>query len=240
MHRKTLMTAVKTTDSAISAEDKNCLVRSVLTAFAAEPTLEAVTVNKAEKTINIATLGKADEAKLAERITFTVQQAQEADAKRRCALLEGTGDCTTCDAPLSPLEQRAITIKKEGNATTIARVTCPTAPRFWRWHDIPWPRVVQRDVEFLESAESVDEWKPQLAAAILCGVFGLTAYLIRPSQLSPVFYLLAYLAGGWFTTHEIWERLQKRSIDVHFLMLAVAIGSASISPWSEGSVVLCL
>src|SRR5437773_1783114 len=130
MHRRTLMTAAKTTDTEIPAEDKNCLVRSVLTAFAAEPTLEAVTVNKAEKTINIATLGKADEAKLAERITVTVQQAQEADASRRCALLEGAGDCTTCDTPLSPLEQRAITIKHEGHATTIARVTCPTAPRF--------------------------------------------------------------------------------------------------------------
>jgi Cd2+/Zn2+-exporting ATPase len=234
------MTAAKTTDSAIPAEDKNCLVRSVLTAFAAEPTLEAVTVNKAEKTINIATLGKTDEAKLAGRITVTVQQAQEADAKRRCALLEGTGDCTTCETPLSPLEQRAITIKQEGHATTIARVTCPTAPRFWRWHDIPWPRVVQRDVEFLESAESIDEWKPQLAAAVLCGVFGVTAYLLRPSQLALILYPLAYLAGGWFTAHEIWERLQKRSIDVHFLMLAVAIGSASIGAWSEGSVLLFL
>ena len=52
-------------------------------------------------------------------------------------------------------------------------MTCPTAPTFWRWRDIPLPRVVPRDVEFLEHAGEVYEWKLQLAAAILCGLFGI-------------------------------------------------------------------
>jgi Cd2+/Zn2+-exporting ATPase len=34
--------------------------------------------------------------------------------------------------------------------------------------------------------------------------------------------------------------LQKRSLDVHFLMLAVAIGSASIGAWGEGATLLFL
>ncbi len=45
------MTAAKPTDAALPAEDKNCLVRSVVAAFASEPALEAVTVNQAEKAI---------------------------------------------------------------------------------------------------------------------------------------------------------------------------------------------
>ena len=53
-------------------------------------------------------------------------------------------------------------------------------------------------------------------------------------------YLAAYLAGGWFTVEEVWERLQQRAIDVHFLMLAVAVGSASIGAWGEGSTLLFL
>src|SRR5437899_11305133 len=163
------MSAARPTEVEPPANETNCLVRSVLVAFADEPTLEAVTINKAEKTINIATLGKADQAKLAERITATVQQAHVESEARRCALLEGSGDCTTCETPLSRGERRASTIKQDGHATTIARVTCPTAPRFWRWHDIAWPKVVQRDVEFLESAERIDEWKPELLAAIICG-----------------------------------------------------------------------
>jgi Cd2+/Zn2+-exporting ATPase len=137
-----------------------------------------------------------------------------------------------------------VTIKHDGGTTTIARVTCPTAPTFWRWRNMPFPKVVQRDVEFLEHAdEHVDEWKTQLAGAILCGVFGLAGYFLlragHPS-LSLTSFLAAYLAGGWFPAEEVLERLRKSAIDVHFLMLAVAAGAASIGAWGEGAVLLFL
>jgi Cd2+/Zn2+-exporting ATPase len=99
---------------------------------------------------------------------------------------------------------------------------------------------VQRDVEFLEHADEIDEWKAQLAAAILCGLFGLGAFFFRAYPGAVAGYLLAYLAGGWFTVQEVAERLRKRAIDVHFLMLAVAVGSASIGAWGEGSMLLFL
>ena len=102
-----------------------------------------------------------------------VQTAQAADPGHVCSLLSGDGDCFSCDTPLPEAERNRITIRHHGDITTIARVTCPTAPKFWRWRDIPLPRVVPRDVEFIEHAGEVDEWKSQLAAAILCGVFGL-------------------------------------------------------------------
>src|SRR5207247_2550523 len=121
---------------------------------------------------------------------------------------------------------------------------CPTAPKFWRWRNMPFPKVVQRDVEFLEHVdEHEDEWKPQLAAAILCGVFGLAGYVLlragHPS-LSLTSFIAAYLAGGWFPAEEVLERLRKSAIDVHFLMLAVAAGAASIGAWGEGAVLLFL
>jgi Cd2+/Zn2+-exporting ATPase len=53
-------------------------------------------------------------------------------------------------------------------------------------------------------------------------------------------FIAAYLAGGWFATGETWGRLRKRAIDVHFLMLAVAAGAASIGAWGEGTVLLFL
>ena len=119
----------------------------------------------------------------------------------------------------------------------------PDRTAFWRWRDIPWPRVVQRDVEFLEHADHIDEWKAQLVAAGLCGVFGLTGFFLKGSSYEAYriyCYLLAYLAGGWFTAGEVWERLRERAIDVHFLMLAVAAGSASIGAWGEGATLLFL
>jgi len=221
------------------AESAKCLARSVTEVLAKEPALEAVTVNRQRKTISVATLGQADVPRITERVATTIQNAQE-NTESPCALLSGEGDCNTCALPLTAKERQTITIQSEGDTTTIARVTCPTAPRFWRWRDIPWPKVVQRDVEFLEHADHIDEWKGQLLAAVLCGVFGLAGYFLKGTHAALYCYALAYLAGGWFTAQEVWERFQQRAIDVHFLMLAVAVGSASIGAWGEGSTLLFL
>lgn len=218
----------------------HCLARSVVNALAKDPSLEAVTIDRARKTISVATLGRTDAPRIGEQITKTFERAQETRAKRRCTLLAGEGECQTCVQPLSEQERKRVTIQHAGATTTIARVTCPTAPKFWRWRDLPWPKVVQRDVEFLEHAEELDEWKAQLAAAVICGLAGLGAYLFRAYPQALAGYLLAYLAGSWFTVQEVWERLQKRAIDVHFLMLAVAAGSASIGAWGEGAMLLFL
>src|SRR5262249_8261939 len=123
-----------------------CLARSVTKVLEQEPALEAVTFNRLRKTISVATIGRADVPKITDRATEPIQKA-EAEETSRCGLLSGGNDCQTCTLPLTAKERRIITIKNEGDSTTIARVTCPTAPSFWRWRDIPWPKVVQRDVE---------------------------------------------------------------------------------------------
>jgi len=217
-----------------------CVARSVVKVLAENPALEAVTFKPDQQTISVATIGNTDVPRLTERIRTSVQRAQAADKEHSCTLLAGEGDCNTCAQPLSDFERQKITIQHDAGSTTIARITCPTAPKFWRWRDIPLPRVVQRDVEFLEHADEINEWKAQLVAAILCGVFGLGAYIFRAQPLSIAGFVLAYLAGSWFTVQGVWERLQKRAIDVHFLMLAVAAGSASIGAWGEGTTLLFL
>src|SRR5690349_19364284 len=183
-----------------TTEPAHCLARWVADALSQDPSLEAVTIDRAHKTISVATLGRTDAPKIAERISATLERAQQSQAERGCTLLAGLGECLTCKHPLPESQRQRITIQHEGNKTTIARVTCPTAPKFWRWRDIPWPKVVQRDVEFLEHAEHIDEWKPQLAAAILCGLCGLGAFLLRGHlSISSTGFVLAYLAGGWYT-----------------------------------------
>ncbi len=223
---------------------KICLARSVAQALAEDLTLEAVTIDRSRRVVSVATIGRVDHAQLGRRITASLQAAATASAGQTCALLTGTEDCRTCDVTLSEAERRQITITHDGDTTTIARITCPTAPSFWRWRDWPLPKVVQRDVEFLEDAdEPVDEWKAQLLAAALCGGFGLTGYFLTQSGhagLGVASFVAAYLAGGWFPAEEVWERLRQRAIDVHFLMLAVAIGAASIGAWGEGAVLLFL
>lgn len=228
-------------------DNASCLARSVVDVLSDEPSLEAVTIDRTQQKISVATLGKTDEPRLTETVSSRIQRAYEKTASEHCRLLEGKGDCRICDTPLSEQERQKITIQRCGDVTTIARVTCPTAPKFWRWRDLPWPKVVPRDVEFLEETEHIDEhineWKAQLAAAILCGFCGLTGYFLHRANLqaySLVAFIAAYIAGGWYTAQEVWERLEKRAIDVHFLMLAVAVGAAFIHAWAEGATLLFL
>ncbi len=224
------------------APSATCLARSVVDALGQEPTLEAVTIDHANQKISVATLGRTNVEDLTRRLTGTIQATQAAASDASCKLLAGQADCATCATPLSVAEQRGITIKHAAGATTFARVTCPTAPTFWRWRELPFPKIVQRDVEFLEHAEEhdhADEWKIQLVLAIACGVFGLLAAFVFPALRIPLF-IASYVAGAWFPAEEVWERLQKRTLDVHFLMLAVAGGAACIGAWAEGATLLFL
>lgn len=241
------MSRASETTTAPTREHPTCLARSVVDALREEPSLEAVTINRAEKKVSVATLGKTDVPRLTESVTKQIHGAYGNRFTEHCRLLEGKNDCRICDAPLTEAERKRVTIEHKGDVTTIARVTCPTAPKFWRWRDLPFPKVVQRDVEFLEEAEHIEEhineWKPQLAAAIVCGLCGLAGYFLRHANLpdySLVAFIAAYVAGGWYTAQEVWERLRERAIDVHFLMLAVAVGAACINAWAEGATLLFL
>jgi Cd2+/Zn2+-exporting ATPase len=227
------------------SDTSKCLARSVVDTLSAEPALEAITINRARQTISLATLGKTDEPRLAENVTDRIRKAYQTGLGEHCQLLQGVGACQTCHAPLSEQERRRITIEHEGDKTTIARVTCPTAPAFWRWRDIPWPKVVQRDVEYFEAKEHPGEWKWQLLCTVLCAMFGLTAHFLpphgtRPAPVGLIFYGLAYVTGAWFAAEEVWHRLRKATLDVHFLMLAVAAGAAAVNEWNEGTLLLFL
>ncbi|MFM2295927.1 MAG: hypothetical protein RLZZ350_2340, partial [Verrucomicrobiota bacterium] len=180
----------------------NCLVRAVSRALAAVPSLEAVTLAPAQKKISIATLGQTDDAKLAAQLNAAVERAQN---DFPCGLLAGKENCASCAAPLADAAQQKISITRVADTTTIARVTCPTAPRFWRWRDLPLPRLVPRLVEMPDDHDQghhhhhEGEWKFQIAAALVCGAFGLLGGFVLTGQLALAAFALAYLAGAWFT-----------------------------------------
>jgi Zn2+/Cd2+-exporting ATPase len=225
---------------AAAPDNPHCLVQSVAEAFTQEPALEAVKINHAQRSISVATFGRPASAEIERSVTARIERIQQEESGPHCALLEGAADCSTCPTPVPLHIGRDLTIQHDAETTTIARVTCPTAPKFWRWRDLSWPRLVPREVHLPDEDGHEEEWKLQLLAAGLCGAFGLAGYFVGTSSASLVLYLLAYLAGAWFTAQEVWERLQKRAVDVHFLMLAVAAGSASIGAWSEGAMLLFL
>ena len=153
-----------------SAGGPACLARSVSAMLAREPALEAVTVHRTEPAIAIATLGNRDVAGLADRVTAAVMAGRETSARHQCGLLAEAGDCKACDIPLAATEAQAITIQRTGDRSTIARVTCPTAPSFWHWRNLPLPKIVPREVEIPEADADLDEWKPQMVAAGICEI----------------------------------------------------------------------
>jgi len=222
------------------ASPEACLVRAVAETMKREPTLEAVKIDRGRKSISVATLGSSDATEVEQHLSRQIEKLHTDDPERRCGLLEGEGDCSVCSRPLPPDEQAALLIDQRQDITTIAKVTCPTAPRFWRWHDLPWPRYLPRTVRYPEEEDHEQEWKHQLLAAGVCGVCGLAAWLTGTMPWAGVLYALAYLSGAWYTVEEVRERLRKGVLDVHFLMLAVAAGSAAIGAYAEGAVLLFL
>ena len=234
-----------TSDDATSVEKaaaRNCLTRSLADTLAEEPSLEAVTIDRAHQKISVATLGRADVDKLSERITQKLTVAESGEAENRCSLLAGKDECVTCRHPLTEAERRRITIHTEGDTTTIARVTCPTAPTFWRWRDLALPRIEPRTIEIEEEDDPhhADEWKWQLAAAVMCGACGLLAGLVLPAPFKVGGFVAAYIAGAYFPAEEALVRLRQRVLDIHFLMLAVAAGAAFLGAWAEGATLLFL
>lgn len=234
------MTSEKKPATNAVQSSSTCLIQTITDAMKAEPALEAVKVDRAKQSLSVATLGRPQKADWGDHLTAQLQAAREDESSHHCRLLEGDPDCGRCRAPITGEEQTRFNVQHDADSTTIAKVTCPTAPRFWRWHDLPWPRYVPREVVLHEEAEHEEEWKAQLVAAAVCGAFGLAGYFLTPSTLATLCYALAYVAGSWFTAEEVWERLQQRVLDVHFLMLAVAAGSASVGAWAEGATLLFL
>lgn len=222
-----------------------CLARSIVQTLAEEPALEAVSVNPRRHLLEVATLGRTDVARLRERVEQAVRGARVHEPGSRCALVSGEGSCRTCGRPLPAEVFRHYAVRHEGGVTTVTRLTCPTAPVFWRWRRWPLPRFVQREVEVAETEQHEGEWRWQLLASGLCGLLAAMAFGLElqggAQPLIRLLYLLAYAAGGWFALEEAWERFRRdRGLDVHFLMLAVAVGSAAVGRWGEGATLLFL
>lgn len=87
-------------------------------------------------------------------------------------------------------------------------------------------------------------WKLLLASAVGCGVFTIAGVLLQRQpdggNLPHAAYAAAYLLGGWDAALDTFDRLKKLRLDIHFLMLAVAVGAAAIGAWWEGATLLFL
>jgi Cd2+/Zn2+-exporting ATPase len=107
-----------------------------------------------------------------------------------------------------------------------------------------FPKYAAREHSPFGDDEEHEEWRLMAALAAGCLLFGvlglLSEWLFHNKDAATVLYLLAYLCGGWDAAGDAWERIRKGQLDVHFLMLSVAVGAGIIGAWREGALLLFL
>jgi Cd2+/Zn2+-exporting ATPase len=185
-----------------------------------EPGVEAVRIDPTARKVSVATLGDVDLKQLEARLAETLA-AVESQLGR------------TAKIPMG------YTLKREGETTEFAELSCATAPSFWKWREFAWPE--------LDEPEKIEEseWKELAVLAASCGLFGVLGFAVDklavgPEWLSRALYGVALVAGGWDAAKDTWENLKERKVDIHFLMLAVAVGAMCIGAWGEAVLLLFL
>jgi len=113
-------------------------------------------------------------------------------------------------------------------------------PKRTVWHVLKLPRWQNRP----PAKAFAPNHRKALALAGICGASAAAGYLAASHHLDPWYsglaYLAAYVSGGWYATREVFQELRKGRIDVHFLMIVVAIGALLVSAQTEGAILLFL
>ncbi len=188
---------------------------------------QAVEWDDARTEISVATIGRVDEAALRRCLEETLAAADDPAQVGREDLPPQSG------LRLRRVEDRVSLEKERG---------CDEVATLWTWRRIPWP--TPAEVAELDAGEE-EEWKVLAALAGTCGVLGLTGFGADlagagPPWLVPALYIAAMVAGGWDAAKDAIPNLPKGKLDIHFLMLAVAIGASFIGAFGEGALLLFL
>ncbi len=187
-----------------------------------QPGVGAVRLDPAAHRVSVATLGTVDLADLETKLAATIA-AVEAQFASQPARLASAG----------------FSLKRDGDAVVIGRNMGATAESLWLWREMEWPEIKA------EPTPEDQEWRTLARFAAICGGAGIAGVLsssFAPGLpwLAKSFYFIGIVTGGWDAAIDSWANLKKREIDIHFLMLAVAVGAMFIGAWGEAVLLLFL
>jgi Cd2+/Zn2+-exporting ATPase len=187
-----------------------------------QPAISAVRLDPAAQTVAVATLGHVEIAGLEEKLAATLA-AIDAELAAKSATRAPAG----------------YTMRRDGDSVVIGRDHCVTAEKMWQWRELEWPEIKA------EPTPEDQEWRLLATLAAVCGVAGLAGWAAEHFApglpwLARSLWLFALIAGAWDAAIDTWENLRKREIDIHFLMLLVAVGAVSIGAWGEAVLLLFL
>ncbi|WP_395740517.1 heavy metal translocating P-type ATPase [Prosthecobacter sp.] len=189
-----------------------------------EPAVESIRLNPDSKRVEMATLGQVDGELLQAKLSEVLRAVDARWLKQNGQVPPSSG---------------MLGVQQKNGALVLEKPSCPTAPKFWKWRDFAWP-----EPDELEQ-ESDDEWRLLALQAGICAVTLVAGYVTErffaaPAWLPKSLLSISLIAGGWDAAKDTWENLRERRLDVHFLMLAVAVGAVSIGAWEEGALLLFL
>jgi Cd2+/Zn2+-exporting ATPase len=194
-----------------------------LAAFLREqPGVTAVRIDPAAHKVAVATLGTGLVPGLEEKLAATIAAVDAALAVQGAAKVPA-----------------GFSMRREGGATVVGRESCVTAEKMWHWREMEWPEIKA------EPTPEDQEWRLLAKLATVCGVAGVAGtvagYMVPGLPwVAKGLFLVGVIAGGWDAAVDTWANLKKREIDIHFLMLAVALGAMFINAWGEAVLLLFL
>ena len=194
-----------------------------------QPGVNAVRVDPGAHRVAIATIGRDTEADLEERLSETIAAVEAGLSEAR-------------EAATPP----GYKLSHQGGATIVGRETCETAEKLWLWKEVEWPdEGTEDDHDHGGHGHSDGDWRKLAALAVACAAAGIAGTLVARlfpgiPWLSKAIYGVGLLAGGLDAAVDSWANLRERRIDIHFLMLAVAIGAVLIGAWGEAVILLTL
>ncbi len=193
-----------------------------------EPDIEAVRLDPAARKVAIATMGTVDLAKLEARLAAAL-----------AAIESELGEAASAPP--------GYTLRRDGAVTEFGGESCVTAPKFWHWSEFEWPERADEagDGEDHDHGHEEGEWKLLSSLAAVCGVFGIAGLVVQqtgagPDWLARALYAVALIAGGWDAAVDSWGNIRRGKLDIHFLMLAVAVGAMAVGAWGEAVLLLFL
>ena len=197
-------------------------VKELVDFLRTQPAVSAVRIDPTAQKVSVATIGNVEIEGLEEKLAETIT-AIEAELAAKATSRVPAG----------------YTVRKEGEAVVVGRDHCVTAETMWKWREMEWPEMRE------EEAPAEGEWRTLAWLAGICGVAGIAGAVagrMAPDLpwLARGLFVVGLVAGGWDAAIDTWANLKKREVDIHFLMLAVAIGAMFIGAWGEAVLLLFL
>ncbi len=223
---------------------ESCILYELAEAMAGDETLKAVWLDSHRKKVSFAFVDGADTSAARRKLEAVVARHRPENLPD-CAHDPWKVDCLLCELGRSRAMPAGIRLLSMPDAGILLEKDSAAAQPRLAWQHFEWMLFRPRELEIPAADDDLEEWRHDLYGAAVCGITALGGILLEkfaPGQATAALacYLVAYLAGGWHAATDVWALLKKRTLDVHFLMLAVAVGAAAIGHWSEGAMLLFL